>query len=105
MNRLLLAMALLSAPAFAQPASEEEKLSFCVTVSNFSETVMNNRQKGVELPEQLNLVGAADEQVQSILKPIIMTAYDSPRYRAESNRADEVKRYKERTLLECLRNI
>lgn len=99
MKKLLLVMMLSATPVIA-----DDNLAFCVSISEFAETVMHNRQQGVELPTQLGAASGASDSAKKIIIPIILEAYDSPRYRTESNNADEVKRFKETILLRCLRH-
>lgn len=105
MKKLLLTLALFAAPVFAEPATEDDKFNMCLTLAEFADKVMDNRQSGVELPNQLAVIKGAPPDMMPIMKTVIMLAYDSPRYNTESNKADEVKRYKEKVLLTCLKTM
>lgn len=91
-------MYLAAAPARAMP-----NLEHCNIVSGMAESIMEARQRGVNLSQIIQLINeSSNEPLKPLQKAIAMAAYKSNRYSMEENQVDEVKRFKELVLLTCL---
>lgn len=98
MRKILMLTTLL----LATPVAADEYFKLCVSISEFAERAMKARQDGVELPQQLEIISSASDRAKKIMKPILMGAYKSYRYSSDDLKLDEVKRYKEKILIQCL---
>tara|TARA_R110000782_G_C14608426_1_gene391876 strand:- start:183 stop:479 length:297 start_codon:yes stop_codon:yes gene_type:complete len=95
MKTLLLATALLLSANVSAKTYDQ-----CKTVTSIAESVMKARQSGASLDQVMEV--AVAQNMESDLTPIIMLAYDVPRYGTESYQAGAVNDFKSKILKVCM---
>lgn len=90
----------LGSPANSQDMSWQEK---CEAMSQIAYKVMVNHQDRVPLEEALRLQEGREESMGTVLKMIILDAYEIPRYGTPESKANAARDYADQTLLSCLR--
>lgn len=95
MKTLLLATALLLSANVSAKTYEQ-----CKMVTSVAESVMKARQSGASLDQVMEV--AVSQNMESDLTPIIMLAYDVPRYGTESYQVGAVNDFKSKILKVCM---
>jgi len=95
MKTLLLAPALLLSTNLSAATYEQ-----CKGVTSVADSVMTARQAGISLDQVMDVVIAQD--MESDVTPIVMLAYDVPRYSTESYQTGAINDFKSKILKVCM---
>ena len=95
MKTLLLTTSLLLSANVSASTYEQ-----CKGVTTVAESVMKARQSGASLDQVMEVVIA--QGMESDMTPIIMLAYDVPRYGTESYRSGAINDFKSKILKVCM---
>ena len=100
MKKLILAAALtLSFTAFA----EEPEGDVCDQLNLLAESIMNARQSGVEMRELVRIF--REGEMPDFIIPIVIQAYEMPRFSVERNKKIAIQDFKNAIYLECIRSM
>ena len=98
MKNLIIAAALtLSLTAFA----EEAELDVCDEINNLAQSIMEARQSGVEMRQLIQIV--RNNEIADFAIPIIIRAYEKPRFSVEKNKQNAIKDFQNEIYLQCIR--
>lgn len=86
---------LLSATAGA--ASDDH----CTNIAMLAESVMDSHQAGVSISEVLG--SAKEAGIEGIIQPMVIEAYDSPRFSTEPMKKKKVGEFRDKWHLRCLK--
>jgi hypothetical protein len=92
-------LALLCKPAYAQ----ESNLEKCRSLAGAAESVMRNRQGGVDVVEMYEIAQKADPSVSAMMTEIVTMAYEQPKYSGEEYKAQAISEFKSKMMTQCMR--
>ena len=93
MKKLVLASAI--AMGLSLNVSAEE-MSFCEEFEDLSRTIMDNRQSGIPMSTQYNLVDS------DLIRKVVVLAYKVPEYSSEEYQQDAVNKFGNAAFLQCI---
>ena len=97
MKNLLIAAAV----AMSLTVQAEEKQDICGMVNELAGSIMSARQRGVDMAQAMSL--ASESGAADIIKPIIIAAYEKPRYSVAENQQLAVTDFKNSVYLVCVK--
>ena len=101
MIRLLLAAALLAAPASAQEVSREVHQN-CVPIGELAADVMKSRQRGVDFAQVMQTSYQFNGGFRALYQEIIRAAYEKPRFNTSRYRQDAVNDFRNLWYRACI---
>lgn len=84
------------------PVMAEEK-NLCEEYGSTAELIMQKRQSGVDISQMLKIANSLNKKSQDVFKNMIIDAYDRPEYSSSKYRNEEIKKFKERYYIACLK--
>lgn len=87
MKKLILIMAI-SLSFTAHADEQSDKLKLCKSLSSLAETIMTNRQDGVDMVDMYEIAS------NSMAQTMVTMAFDRPKFSSEQYRQGEVSRFK-----------
>ena len=93
MKKLVLASAI--AMGLSLNVSAEE-MSFCEEFEDLSRTIMDNRQSGIPMSTQYNVVDS------DLIRKVVVLAYEVPEYSSEEYQQDAVNKFGNAAFLQCI---
>lgn len=99
MKKLLIAAAM----TLSLGAAADDKADTCDLVNKLAHSIMDARQRGVDMAEAMRL--ANESSISDLIKPIIIAAYEKPRYSVEENQRNAVTDFKNAVYLVCVKSI
>lgn len=86
---------------------EETWEDVCESFGSTSESIMEQRQKGVPMSKLMKAIGGMDasEHFLATLKDIVIEAYEEPQYRGDDYTADAVRRFRNKVELDCYKAL
>ena len=93
MKKLVLASAI--AMGLSLNVSAEE-MSFCEEFEDLSRTIMDNRQSGIPMSTQYNVVDS------DLIRKVVVLAYKVPEYSSEEYQQDAVNKFGNAAFLQCI---
>ena len=94
MKKLVLASAI--AMGLSLNVSAEE-MSFCEEFEDLSRTIMDNRQSGIPMSTQYNLVDS------DLIRKVVVLAYKVPEYSSEEYQQDAVNKFANAAFMQCIK--
>ena len=73
-----------------------EEMSFCEEFEDLSRTIMDNRQSGIPMSTQYNLVDS------DLIRKVVVLAYEVPEYSSEEYQQDAVNKFGNAAFLQCI---
>ena len=106
---IVLTVGILSLAFYATgSASQEDNVSkseWCSTVANLAGSMMSSRQNGVALDDILKAIGAnKSESIRKISRFMVIDAFEKPLYLTEDAKQREIKEFKNRWQLTCIKS-
>lgn len=112
MKRLIIAAICLSMTVSANSAvaKKPSNTELCKMVTLTAQTIMEGRQYGMPILEQLQnndnaYKKAKDKPSYNLINSIIMAAYEKPQYSTEEYQKREINNFAANYYIECMKNI
>lgn len=99
MKKLLIAAAIV----LSFNAAADANADTCDLVNKLAHSIMDARQRGVDMAEAMRL--ANESEIADLIKPIIIAAYEKPRYSVEENQRNAVTDFKNSVYLVCVKSL
>ena len=95
MTRIITALAVALAVSGQAQAQNSEK---CKKIGAIAESIMKARQRGIPISK---LMEVSEENAGGSLRPVILFAYERPRYNSEEYQQEEIEDFRNRIELQC----
>jgi hypothetical protein len=74
--------------------------SHCTALSQLAEKIMENRQKGVPMHQQMERISGTDE-IHELGRTLIVEAYDTPKFGSPKYKNEAITEYGNEAMLAC----
>jgi hypothetical protein len=104
MKGIALSIILISSSVFAE---ENDIYSLCSDLSGLSNKIMTARQNGVAMSKLMEAMTnkVPDEQLNNIVRELIISAYETSRYNSEEIKARKISDFENETYLSCIKEF
>ena len=79
--------------------AEEVEMSFCEQFEDLSRSIMDNRQNGIPMSTQYNLVD------NELIRKVVVLAYKVPEYSSPEYQEDAVNKFGNAAFMQCIEKI
>lgn len=91
----------LSSLLVSLPMIAEENI--CEEYGSTAELIMQKRQSGVDISQMLKIANSLNKKSKDVFTNMIIDAYDRPEYSGSKYKNEEIKKFKERYYIACLK--
>lgn len=98
----ILLVSALTGSAFSAPAIGASKNN-CAEIADLAGSMMRNRQAGIDMSEMIAIV--AKSGVGELVTPIVIAAYEQPRFDTPSYQKKAITDFKNEVMLACMKGV
>ena len=96
MKKFSLACMTVACMSVASMSVAQDRLSKCTVLKDLAETIMDNRQKGVDVTSMLGI------SESDLIKAVVLHAYSRPQYSTLDYKRKSIKEFGLDVFLECM---